>query len=53
MACGKPCRMGGRPHYNHQAWRNGKNGARYVLKGEAEDLEKDIAGYRQFHSCPE
>ena len=48
MERGKLCRMGGRPHYNHQTWRDGRNEVRYVPKDEVEELKKDIAGYQQF-----
>jgi len=48
MERGKLCRMGGRPHYNHQTWQDGKNVVRYVPKDQVEDLEKDIAGYQLF-----
>src|SRR6056297_828389 len=27
MERGKVCQMGGRPHYNHQTWQDGKNGS--------------------------
>lgn len=53
MERGKLCRMGGRPHYNHQTWQNGKNVVRYVPKDEVEDLKKDIAGYLQFMNLAE
>ena len=48
MERGKLCQMGGRAHYNHQTWRNGKNVVRYVPKSEVAELEKDIAGYQLF-----
>jgi hypothetical protein len=48
MERGKLCRMSGRPHYNHQTWRNGRNHVRYVPQDEAPELQKDIAGYRRF-----
>ena len=48
MERGKLCRMTGRPHYNHQTWRNGRNEVRYVPKDEVRELEKDIAGYQLF-----
>ena len=53
MERGKLCRMGGRPHYNHQTWRDAKNVARYVPKEEVADLEKDIAGYQLFAKLAE
>ena len=48
MERGKLCQMGGRPHYNHQTWQDGKNVVRYVPKNEVEALKKDIAGYQLF-----
>ena len=48
MERGKLCRMSGRPHYNHQTWRDGKNVVRYVPKAEMAKLKKDIAGYQLF-----
>ena len=53
MERGKLCQMGGRPHYNHQTWRDGKNVVRYVPKGEVAELKKDIAGYTQFAKLAE
>lgn len=53
MERGKLCQMGGRPHYNHQAWRGGKNVVRYVPKVEVAELEKDIAGYQLFTKLAE
>jgi hypothetical protein len=53
MERGKLCRMGGRPHYNHQTWRNGRNEVRYVSKDEVAELKKDIAGYQQFTKLAE
>ncbi len=53
MERGKLCQMGGRPHYNHQTWRDGKNVVRYVPKGEVEELKKDIAGYQLFAKLAE
>ena len=48
MERGKLCQMGGRPHYNHQTWRDGRNEVRYVPNNEMGELKKDIAGYQQF-----
>ena len=48
MERGKLCQMTGRPHYNHQTWRNGRNEVRYVPESEVADLQKDIAGYQLF-----
>lgn len=53
MERGKLCRMTGRPHYNHQTWRNGRNQVRYVPQDEVPQLEKDIAGYRLFTQLAE
>lgn len=48
MERGKLCRMGGRPHYNHQTWEKGKNVVRYVPVRETGFLEEAIDGYRAF-----
>ena len=48
MERGKLCQMGGRPHYNHQTWRDGGNEVRYVPKNEVAALQNDIAGYQLF-----
>ncbi len=48
MERGKLCQMGGRPRYNHQTWRDGRNEVRYVPKDEVVELQKDIAGYQLF-----
>lgn len=48
MERGKVCQMGGRPHYNHQTWQDGRNVVRYVPKDEVAQLKIDIAGYHQF-----
>lgn len=53
MERGKVCQMGGRPHYNHQTWQDGKNVVRYVPKDEVEQLRKDIAGYQRFITLAE
>ena len=53
MERGKLCQMGGRSHYNHQTWRDGKNEVRYVPKAEVADLKKDIAGYQLFAKLAE
>lgn len=53
MERGKLCRMGGRPHYNHQTWSDGKNVVRYVPKTEVAELKKDIAGYQLFTKLAE
>jgi hypothetical protein len=53
MERGKLCQMGGRPHYNHQTWRDGRNEVRYVPKNEVVELKKDIAGYQVFAKLAE
>ena len=53
MERGKLCQMGGRPHYNHQTWQDGRNVVRYVPKGEVTELKKDIAGYQLFSQLAE
>ena len=53
MERGKLCQMGGRPHYNHQTWRDGRNEVRYVPKDEVAALKKDIAGYQLFAKLAE
>ena len=53
MERGKLCQMGGRPHYNHQTWRDGRNEVRYVPKDEVAELKKDIAGYQLFAKLAE
>jgi hypothetical protein len=48
MERGKLCQMTGRPHYNQQTWRNGRNEVRYVPRDDAAQVQKDIAGYQLF-----
>jgi hypothetical protein len=48
MERGKLCQMGGRPHYNHQTWENGKNLVRYVSARETGFLKEAIDGYQAF-----
>jgi hypothetical protein len=48
MERGALCRMTGRPHYNHQTWRNGRNVSCYVPPGEVRALQEAIDGYRRF-----
>ncbi len=48
MERGKLCRMAGRPHYNLQAWRNGRNEVRYVRHDEAPAIQEAIDGYNLF-----
>ena len=45
--------MTGRPHYNHQTWRDGKNEVRYVPADEVQALQKAIDGYRLFMQLAE
>ncbi len=53
MERGKLCRMGGRPHYNHQSWENGKNVVRYVPARETEFVKEAINGYQAFMKLAE
>lgn len=53
MARGKLCRMGGRPHYNHQTWQDGHNVVCYVPADEADFLQEAIDGYRLFMELAE
>ena len=53
MERGKLCRMTGRPHYNHQTWRNGRNEVHYVAADEVKALQKAIQGYQLFISLAE
>ena len=48
MERGKLCRMSGRPHYNLQAWHNGKNEVRYVRQQERDAVQEAIDGYNRF-----
>lgn len=48
MERGKLCKMGGRPHYNHQSWENGKNTVRYVAAKERDFVQEAIGGYQAF-----
>ena len=48
MERGKLCRMTGRPHYNHQTWKDGHNVARYVSADQVESLQEAIDGYCHF-----
>mgnify|MGYP007057169751 CR=1 FL=1 len=48
MERGKLCKMTGRPHYNHQTWRNGRNEVRYVPADELAALQEAIKGYQLF-----
>jgi len=53
MERGKLCQMGGRPHYNHQTWQDGRNVVRYVPKDAVPELKKDLAGYQLFSRLAE
>ena len=53
MERGKLCQMSGRPHYNHQTWRDGRNEVRYVPKDEVAQIRRDIAGYQLFAKLAE
>lgn len=53
MERGKLCRMAGRPHYNHQTWRDGRNVVRYVPASEMEALQEAIEGYQLYIALAE
>jgi hypothetical protein len=53
MERGTLCQMTGRPHYNHQTWRNGRNEVRYVPAGEVRALQEAIEGYQLFMKLTE
>lgn len=53
MERGKLCRMTGRPHYNHQTWRNGRNEVRYIPTSEVAALQDAIDGYQRFIALAE
>jgi hypothetical protein len=48
MERGKLCKMGSRPHYNHQSWQNGRNVVRYVPAAQKDFVEEAIEGYNEF-----
>ena len=48
MERGKLSQMPGRPYYNLQAWRNGRNEVRYIPAQEVPEIKKAIAGYQLF-----
>lgn len=48
MERGKLSQMPGRPYYNLQAWRNGRNEVRYIPAQEVPEIKKAIAGYKLF-----
>jgi hypothetical protein len=53
MERGKLCRMGERPHYNLQAWEDGKNVVRYVTRAEVKEVSAAIEGYKLFRELTE
>ena len=53
MERGKLCRLGGKDHYNLQAWRNGCNEVRYVRHEEREPVQEALDGYRLFKKLAE
>lgn len=53
MERGTLCQMGGRPHYNHQTWQDGRNVVRYVPKDDVPELKKDLAGYQLYSRLAE
>jgi hypothetical protein len=53
MERGRLCRMGDRPHYNHQSWQDGRNRVRYVPAEETDFLQEAIDGYHQFMKLAE
>ena len=53
MERGKLCPMGGRPHFNHQTWQNGRNVVRYVPAAEVASLQEAIEGYNLFRKLAE
>lgn len=48
MERGTLCRLNGRPQYNIQVWREGRNEVRYVRPEEVESVREALDGYRQF-----
>ena len=48
MERGKSCRMGARPHCNHQTWQDGRNAVRYVAVAQAASVQEAIDGYGLF-----
>jgi hypothetical protein len=53
MERGTVCRLTGRPQYNHQTWRGGRNVTRYVPPDEARLLRQAIEGYTLFRRLAE
>jgi len=48
MERGKLCPMRAGAYYNHQSWEKGRNVVRYVPRQRVAELQKAIAGYRQY-----
>lgn len=53
MERGTLCRLQGRPQYNLQAWREGRNESRYVRPEEVREVREAIEGYRRFMTLAE
>jgi hypothetical protein len=53
MERGTVSHLAGRPQYNHQTWRDGRNVTRYVPPGEVAALRKAIQGYAMFRRLAE
>jgi hypothetical protein len=53
MERGTLCRMAGRPDWNHQTWRDGRNVSRYVRPEDVAALREAIEGYRRFRRLAE
>ena len=53
MERGKLCPMGGRPHFNHQTWQNGRNVVHYVPADQLASLQEAIEGYNLFRKLAE
>lgn len=48
MERGTLCRMPGRPYYNHQTWKKGRNVVRYVPRDQVAALRRAIAGHQRY-----
>lgn len=53
MERGKLCRMGERPHYNHQTWQEGRNVVRYIPANQVDYVQQAIDGYHLFMQLAE
>lgn len=53
MERGTLCRLQGRPQYNLQVWREGRNDVRYVRPEEVREVREAIEGYRRFMTLAE